>query len=341
MKILFIRFSSIGDIVMTTSPLISIKTKFKEARIHFLTLEEHSPLLEGLSLIERIHIVDKSAGYCQLKSVGKYLNKYNYDVIVDMHNSLRSRIIRRMIKSKPIYRLIKPRWNRFKLFEFHINNFYPGFSQLKLYHSVIKKIISNTDISSTHLFISVGEKEEAQNILNHRGLDDKPLVTCIPGAAWGNKIWNSSYYLKLFSYLRSKGFEIILLGGKKDNICDELSNADEFLINLSGQTQFRQSLAIISKSNLVIGSDTGFVHAAEALDVPSIMLLGPTSTETGGGLNKPTCRPLATYRRGRTRRGGSGSRSATCRGAGRAPARPRARSPAPSCHGTAQSNTRE
>ena len=288
MKILFIRFSSIGDIVLTTSPLVSIKTKFKDAKIHFLTLEEHSPLLEGLSLVERIHVVDKSAGYYQLKSVGKYLNKYDYDVIVDMHNSLRSRIIRRMIKSKPIYRLIKPRWNRFKLFEFHINDFYSGFSQINLYHSVIKKIIHNTDISSTHLFISGSEKEEAQNILNQRGLNDKPLVACIPGAAWGNKIWNLSYYLKLFSYLRSKGFEIILLGGKKDIICDELSIADKFLINLSGQTQFRQSLAIISKSKLVIGSDTGFVHAAEALDIPSIMLLGPTSTETGGGLNKPT-----------------------------------------------------
>ncbi len=288
MKILFIRFSSIGDIVLTTSPLISIKKKFKNAKIDYLTLEENSPLLEGISLIERIHLVDKSAGYCQLMSVGKFLNKYQYDVIVDMHNSLRSRIICRMIKSNPIYRLTKPRWNRFKLFEFHINDFYSWFSQLNLYHSVIKKIISNTDISSTYLFISVSEKEEAQNILNHRGLYDKPLVTCIPGAAWNNKIWNLSYYLKLFSFLRSKGFEIILLGGKNDIICEELKNADEFLINLSGQTQFRQSLAIISKSKLVIGSDTGFVHAAEALNVPSIMLLGPTSIETGGGLYKPT-----------------------------------------------------
>ena len=55
---------------------------------------------------------------------------------------------------------------------------------------------------------------------------------------------------------------------------------------MAGKTEFRQSLAIISQAQLVIGSDTGFVHAAEALGIPAVMLLGPTSTETGAGVTR-------------------------------------------------------
>ena len=82
-------------------------------------------------------------------------------------------------------------------------------------------------------------------------------------------------------------FEIILLGTEKDIICNNCALEDDSLINMAGKTEFRQSLAIISEAQIVIGSDTGFVHAAEALGIPAVMLLGPTSTETGAGVTRP------------------------------------------------------
>ena len=57
------------------------------------------------------------------------------------------------------------------------------------------------------------------------------------------------------------------------------------IINFQGKTNVRESLAIISQANLVIGGDTGFVHGAEALKIPVVMIMGPTTIETGGGVN--------------------------------------------------------
>ena len=119
MKILFIRFSSIGDIILSTSTVKSLFRELPNSKIDFLTLENYGPLLEGLSYINKLHLLDKNAGLLQLISVGKYFNNYNYDIVIDMHNSIRSKIIRKRIHSKDIYVLSKPRWRRFQLFSFH------------------------------------------------------------------------------------------------------------------------------------------------------------------------------------------------------------------------------
>ena len=263
-----------------------MKKEFPDSQIHFLTLEENASLLEGIPSIDRLHLLEKSTGVFQLISVGNYLNKCRYDVVVDMHDSLRSKIIRNRMRSSLHHYLKKPRWNRFKLFEFHKNDFQNDFSQLRLFHSVIKEILSQNNHSLPSLFVSKNEKEVAKLLLSKNGLKDKKYLVCIPGAAWTNKTWKTVNYLELFKYFRENKFEIILLGTEKDIICNNCALEDDSLINMAGKTEFRQSLAIISEAQIVIGSDTGFVHAAEALGIPAVMLLGPTSTETGAGVTR-------------------------------------------------------
>jgi len=286
LKILFIRFSSIGDIVLTTSALRSLIKEIPNAKIHYLTLEEYAPLLEGNSSIDRLHALERSTSIYNLFSVGNYLNKYNFDMVVDMHDSFRSKIVRNRIKSGSHFYLKKPRWKRFKLFEFHQNDFKNDFSQLKLFHSVIKDVLSQKNHSSTSLFVSENEKEEAKLLLSKNGIKGEQHLVCVPGAGWKNKTWETEKYLELFKYFIENKFEIILLGSKKDVICNDCESGNNSLINMAGKTDFRQSLAIISQAKFVIGSDTGFVHAAEALGIPVVMFLGPTSRETGAGVTK-------------------------------------------------------
>ena len=263
-----------------------MKKEFPDSQIHFLTLEENASLLEGIPSIDRLHLLEKSTGVFQLISVGNYLNKCRYDVVVDMHDSLRSKIIRNRMRSSLHHYLKKPRWNRFKLFEFHKNDFLNDFSQLRLFHSVIKEILSQNNHSLPSLFVSENEKEVVKLLLSKNGLKDKKYLVCIPGAAWTNKTWKTVNYLELFKYFRENKFEIILLRTEKDIICNNCALEDDSLINMAGKTEFRQSLAIISEAQIVIGSDTGFVHAAEALGITAVMLLGPTSTETGAGVTR-------------------------------------------------------
>ncbi|MEZ4908051.1 MAG: hypothetical protein R2771_10550 [Saprospiraceae bacterium] len=88
MKILIIRFSSIGDIVLTT-PVISYAKKLLHAEVHYLTKKKYSSVLEGNPNIDKLILFDGD-----LKKIIELLRKNNYDLIVDLHNNLRTRIIK-------------------------------------------------------------------------------------------------------------------------------------------------------------------------------------------------------------------------------------------------------
>ena len=76
-----------------------------------------------------------------------------------------------------------------------------------------------------------------------------------------------------------------MLGTINDKVCAKISSRNNNVIDLSGKTDIRQAMAIISLAETVFGSDTGLLHIAEALDKKVTMILGPTSKETGGGVS--------------------------------------------------------
>jgi ADP-heptose:LPS heptosyltransferase len=180
---------------------------------------------------------------------------------------------------------MKPRWNRFKLFQFHLNHFPDQFSQLQLLHAPLKDMLdSSYNYPETSLFLSKTEKQVAFSQLKLLNVA-KEYVVIVPGAAWRQKTWSIEGYSKIIDSLGEKNISTVMLGTSTDLICKQLAQLNRKIINLQGKTNVRESLAIISQANLVIGGDTGFVHGAEALKIPVVMIMGPTTIETGGGVN--------------------------------------------------------
>jgi len=284
--ILVLRFSSIGDIVQTTSVIGTLKKKFPKSRIDFMTLSKYSSILLGHPYINKIHEVDIKTNYKNLKSIAIKMNDLNYDLVLDMHNTTRSKIIRRFIKNSNKHFIIKPRWNRFKNFVLHLNHFPKDFS-VRLWMNEVLNVLFNEKLepSRTKLFISKEEMSESILFLQSKGVK-KPFFVVLPGAAWPQKTWLYDRYISVIKNCIKK-YDLcpILIGGSTDTVCDSIKNIlGEELIDLHGKTSLRESIAIISKSEFVIGSDTGLVHAAEALGISAISILGPTTRETGAGL---------------------------------------------------------
>lgn len=285
-RILAIKFSSIGDIVLTMSPLKTIKSIFPSAKIDFLTLIDFAPILEGNKYIDRIIPFDRNAGFVKLIKTGKWINNSDYDLVIDFHNSLRSKIIRFIIRNIPKRYLKKPRWKRLLLFKFRKNIFPADFSQLKLLHQPIKEWMNDKKYPLPELFISEIEKKQAETMLKRNSVK-KPYITIIPGAAWPQKTWLIDNYCKLLTDLKNQeNADFVILGGKNDNICNEIAKCDPTIINLQGKISLREAMSIIVNSKYVIGADTGLVHAAEALGKRVVAILGPTSCETGAGVNR-------------------------------------------------------
>ncbi|MFL3004817.1 MAG: glycosyltransferase family 9 protein [Candidatus Neomarinimicrobiota bacterium] len=281
-KILIVRFSSIGDIVQSTSPLKTIRNAFPDFRITFLTLSSYAPLLEMHPDIDSLLFIKRKQSLKKLLEVRKYLLEERFQFIYDLHNSIRSNILTYGI-SKKIYRIKKPRLKRFGLFFFHINKFDKGFSSLRLFHDNLGSIWNdNGEIPPTYLKISKFEKEQAHRVLISQGVKSH-FIAVVPGAAWNQKQWSSKNYI---STLNELNLPAVILGSKKDEICNEISLGYKKAINLAGKTDLRLAISIISNAKKILGSDTGLVHAGEALGKTVIMIMGPTSKETGGGTYK-------------------------------------------------------
>ena len=129
-KILVIRFSSIGDIVLTTSFIATLKKTFPNFEIHYLTLDKFSSILEFHPKIDRVIELNSKSSLKDLLEFNKFIKSSNYNRIFDLHGSIRSRIITKGI-GQSISRVKKPRFLRFILFQFHINMFPLNFSANK------------------------------------------------------------------------------------------------------------------------------------------------------------------------------------------------------------------
>lgn len=282
-KILIIRFSSIGDIVLTTSFLSTIKTQFPESEVHFMILDRFSSILENQPHIDRVLELNSKSGYKDLSELNNFIKKSKYDKIFDLHSSIRSRIITAGLDDI-VSRIKKPRLLRFFLFQFHINLFPKDFSAIYMYHQCLD-FDSVSSFPSTVLAVSNLEKKIAKNMLKEYGVNNQ-FIVLVPGAAWEHKQWNLEKYNEVINKIVSSSkMNIVMLGTEKDEINDSIAKINNNVINLSGKTNLRQAMSILSLSKVVFGSDTGLLHIAEALGITVNMILGPTSKETGGGVN--------------------------------------------------------
>lgn len=283
LKVLVIRFSSIGDIALTTSFLRSVKTKYNHAEIHFLTLNRFSPILEMQPDIDRVIVLNDSTGFYELIQFNKYIKSSEYDVIFDLHGSIRSRIVTLGL-NEIVSRVKKPRLSRSILFQLHLNIFPKDFSTSMMYHQCLEEY-NKSNIPKTLLRVSNLEQKFARAVLKKIGIEGNYIVL-IPGAQWSQKQWHVEKYNVVIDRITSAtGKKIIMLGTKKDRICKNISMVNSNVIDYSGATDIREAMAIISLSDTVFGSDTGLLHIAEALGKHVTMILGPTSVETGGGVS--------------------------------------------------------
>ena len=282
-KILIIRFSSIGDIVLSTSFLLTIKTLFPKSEVHFLTLDRFSSILENQPNVDRLIVLNSKSGYKDLLGLNNIIKKSNYDKIFDLHSSIRSLIITLGLNDI-VSRIKKPRLFRFLLFQFHVNLFPKNFSAIHMYHQCLDTNLES-DYPSTHLVVTSLERKIAKKMLKEYGVNGQ-FIALVPGAAWEPKQWSVEKYCEVINMITSSSkMNLVMFGSEKDEINDRIANLNVEVTNMSGKTNLRQAMSLLSLSKVVFGSDTGLLHIAEALGIPVNMILGPTSQETGGGVN--------------------------------------------------------
>ncbi|HEX6191195.1 MAG TPA: glycosyltransferase family 9 protein [Chitinophagaceae bacterium] len=270
MKFLIVRFSSIGDIVLTTPVIRCLKKQVPDAEIHFLVKEAFRDVVEHNPYIDKLHILAHS-----WELMIEELKLENYDYIIDLHNNVKTLRLKNELKVKS-YSFYKLNIQKYIFTALKVN-LLPKVHIVDRYLKTVASFGVKNDGEGLDYFIS--SKEETKR-------DDIPAshyagyIACVIGAAHGTKRWPVH---KWKEFCKAMDHPLILLGGKNDaDAAREIAAVDDVKVyNACGKFSINESADLVGKSKLVISNDTGLMHIAAAYKKPVISLWGNTVPSFG------------------------------------------------------------
>jgi ADP-heptose:LPS heptosyltransferase len=266
-KVLVIRFSSLGDVILASCVLQPLYEK--GYKIDFLTFKPFDQLFVHDFRVRKVISLEKKH-LKSLKDIKNFAENLNYDIILDLHSNLRTKLLS-VFSSKAFIRYEKKSLKRRLLTIPFFKRFIDlsDFNVLKAYQEPLRKIgIENKNIYKPRIILT---KEELKNAKAF--LPEGRFITIGAGARYKNKMY--PFFDKVAQLYQEKGFKVILIGSKEDKEKDKTVFPAE-VIDLRGRLSLRESLAVISISRLTISNDSGVAHMARSVSTPVFMVYGAT-----------------------------------------------------------------
>lgn len=282
-RVLIIRFSSLGDVILATSVIDAVHRLWPKSKITFVVKEEYSPALEGNPYLEHIIRVDAEGRKLgSLLRLGKDLRGRRFDLVLDLQGGPRGRILaaatgaprRSRVRSRRLARMMMvarpPRW------------------RVQLPHAVerylecVERWAPEPVVSSgPRVWVAESEISRANNRLGSTRA--RRLVAIAPGAKWRAKRWPERYYAGLADVMAADGYGVLVLGSLEESpllerIVSPVAEPDAVLAVPGG---LRELAALFSLCDAAVCNDSGLMHLAAAVGTPSVGLFGPTAPHFG------------------------------------------------------------
>ncbi len=271
-KILIIRLSSIGDIVLTTPVIRCLKNQLKDVSLHFLVKSRFLPVLEANPYIDKIHVFNESDG---LRKLIPELKMENFDHVIDLHKNFRSVYLKKKL-GKPSSGFPKINTKKWLMVNFKINKL-PNLHVVDRYFYALKPFNIENDGKGLDYFIP--DKEQHEHI-KLPGSHQKECIGWVLGARHNTKIFPVE---KIIPVIKKINKPFILLGGIEDKERGEQIKeaAGDKVVNACGKCSINQSAYIVKNADRIITNDTGLMHIAAAFGKRILSVWGNTIPEFG------------------------------------------------------------
>jgi len=293
MKILVIRFSSMGDIIYTTPVVRCLKKQLPGAEVHFLTKPAFKYIYDNNPYVDKLLLLKPTLG-----ETIKDIKAENYDYIIDLHNNLRTALIKLNVRAKSsTYK--KQRLRKWLSLKFNLK-LVPPVHLVERYMRTVAFLGVKNDNAPIDYYIKTDHQLNKLLPTSHQN----NYVAFIIGATHFTKRMPN---YKIINICNGLNLPVVLLGGNdvKAN-GDEIASKSANVYNACGITTLDESVFLVSKANSIIGFDTGLTHIAEAFDKPITSIWGGTVPELLGvqpymvkdvlvaGIDLP-CRPCSKF----------------------------------------------
>jgi ADP-heptose:LPS heptosyltransferase len=284
-KILVIRFSSIGDIVLTT-PVVRCLKKQLGAEVHFLTKKGFEKILLNNPNIDSVFSIEK-----KVSEIIEALKAEHYDYVIDLHNNIRSWQVKNALGVKS-FSFDKLNFEKWLVVNLKINRL-PNTHIVDRYLATVKDLGIENDGQGLDYFIPKEDEVDVMQFLrgnSKRELPPQyfeqknekivPYIAFVIGAAHATKRLPVE---KIIEICNGLNLPVLLLGGKEDKAIGDaiVINSTHYTFNFCGILNLNQSASLVKQAHKVITHDTGLMHIAAAFHKNIIAVWGNTTPEFG------------------------------------------------------------
>ncbi|GAB6075578.1 glycosyltransferase family 9 protein [Desulfurobacterium crinifex] len=272
MRILLVRLSSLGDVILVSSVLSPLREKGVE--VDLLTYRPFGEIFKGDKRLRRVIEVDRKdfRNLSSIRSLAESLKGYDYGF--DLHGILKTYLLSRYLPF-PVFRYKKRSLLRrlMVIFKpFRAKWLYVP----EMYSEVFRKVGIEIENPRPELYISPYEIEKVKEFVPLKG-----FVVVAPGARWKTKRYPEEKFRNVIELLKSIEIQSVIVGGKEEEEIGKKLSSETGAVNLCGKLSIRESLSVISLSIGVISNDSAVVHMARAVKRPVVAIFGPTHPAFG------------------------------------------------------------
>jgi heptosyltransferase-2 len=275
-QVMVLRFSSAGDVLLTAPALRALRAHWPRCHITFVTRTAFAPLVIRQPHIDSVVAVPRRLS---LWSIYKMLAAYSPQLILDLHGSLRSRLLCLLLRPQR-----SVAWHKRDLSQ-TLGQRLGGAravgkqQMVARYHAAVQRLTGAT-LCAQPLRYQVPEAAQAQAdaYLEAQNIDlSRPLVGISPGAQWATKRWPVAYFAEVISWLQARHVQVILTGSPEER---PLHLAVQRLVPQAASLAGCGDLAVLggflARCTAVVANDSGPMHLARALQVPTVAIFGST-----------------------------------------------------------------
>lgn len=278
-RILVSRMRFIGDVVLTTPVLRSIRTAFPDAYLAYLGERESVSLLENNPCLNEIipYDVHRPAVFEQAR-VARLLRRKKFDLAIDLFGNPRSALL--MYLSGARVRVGPERKGRGALYTVRVRDDGIPKSAIEFHYQSLRAAGIPVTPSKTELYLTPEERETGHRLVNeHRRSatgKGRPVVGIHPGATWPAKRWLPERFAELAERLIREGAVVVCTAGpREEETIAAVRAAATIALPVLSMLPLRQLAAAIAAFDAYVTNDAGPMHIAAAVGTPTIGLFGP------------------------------------------------------------------
>ena len=298
-NILIIKPSALGDVATALPVLTTIRANFPKARISWLVRTEFAPLLEMALELDEIILFDRKRlgkWWCnpmvfgELASFLRKLYKSKFDLVIDLQGLFRTGFFSWVTGSKKRFGMKSSRELASIFYTNKVGIAREAIHVVDQFLRIASKAGCKKKVTTANLVVSDEIEEQVSTLLKQNNVDADYAVF-IPTAAHDFKCWPIGNFAETASSLAAKfSLKVLATGTATDKVyLDQLITADGSVVNLAGQTNIKQLVALIKGAKFLLTNDTGPGQIASVLGVPMVMVVGNTNPLRIGPYGRPEC----------------------------------------------------